>query len=742
MQYFVVSLYQADNLASYHTTVSSGNERRATGAAYPIPIIPEIPSQQQLDDVSQRIIPDMPSGPLDVYRHKSSFNWKKLKYILEGKDSLLLEQKFWTFLQEDPIFRPINGDASLDEIRKITFMRTKRLIEYRRLLTPDASLMDYRAYCVMPRCLGTVDWSAYVKMTLSEMAFRTTLVTIGSERHLPILQQQEENRVVACLVITELSHGSNLKGLQTTATYDPTTQEFVINSPNIEAAKCWVGSLGKHANWGLLYAQLYTPDQKFHGLHVFAIPLRDPKTNRPFPGIIIGDMGPKVGLQGIDNGFMMFHNYRVPHFCLLNKNGDVTLDGKYVSNIKNESQRFSSSLGALSGGRVGIIRICAVNMMKSLAIAVRYAAVRKQFGSKANEEFPVLEYQLQQSRLIPHIAIMYALDTFSKHFFHQFINFNTQVILSRVEDKAETSAEMHAMASAVKPLASWLARDAIQDCREACGGHGYLKISGLGDIRGDHDANMTYEGECNVLLQQTSNYLLQLLKSKRAGEKILSPCGVLDFFNDFGQILKSTLMVFNKDDILPVEITLNAYKWLICYLTQEGDRKFQEQIRAGSDPFTAKNNSQVYYLKTLSLAFGEYIVLLRFYELSHHSSLPTEISTVLRRLCSLYGLYSLEKHLGTLYEGGYISGPNVTKFIRHAILNLCEELKDDAVALVDVFAPPDLVLNSPLGASDGHVYKHLYSAMVHRQGAFDQPSWWKELENFPSQIPAEILSKL
>lgn len=35
--------------------------------------------------------------------------------------------------------------------------------------------------------------------------------------------------------------------------------------------------------------------------------------------------------------------------------------------------------------------------------------------------------------------------------------------------------ELHALSSATKPLCSWIARDAIQDCRESCGGHGYLK---------------------------------------------------------------------------------------------------------------------------------------------------------------------------------------------------------------------------------------------------------------------------
>jgi len=40
---------------------------------------------------------------------------------------------------------------------------------------------------------------------------------------------------------------------------------------------------------------------------------------------------------------------------------------------------------------------------------------------------------------------------------------------------ADLGMEIHALSSATKPLCSWISRDMIQDCRESCGGHGYLK---------------------------------------------------------------------------------------------------------------------------------------------------------------------------------------------------------------------------------------------------------------------------
>lgn len=43
------------------------------------------------------------------------------------------------------------------------------------------------------------------------------------------------------------------------------------------------------------------------------------------------------------------------------------------------------------------------------------------------------------------------------------------------EELSNMGMEIHALSSATKPLCAWASRDAIQDCRESCGGHGYLK---------------------------------------------------------------------------------------------------------------------------------------------------------------------------------------------------------------------------------------------------------------------------
>lgn len=95
----------------------------------------------------------------------------------------------------------------------------------------------------------------------------------------------------------------------------------------------------------------------------------------------------------------MFDQYRIPYESLLNKMGDVREDGTYVTPFKDPNKRHGASLGALSVGRVNITNLATSYLTKAITIAVRYAALRKQFGPDDAEEVPIIEYQLNVSKV-------------------------------------------------------------------------------------------------------------------------------------------------------------------------------------------------------------------------------------------------------------------------------------------------------------------------------------------------------
>ena len=98
--------------------------------------------------------------------------------------------------------------------------------------------------------------------------------------------------------------------------------------------------------------------------------------------------------------------------------------GEYQSPFKDPRKRFGASLGNLSSGRVGIINMANMNLHLAVIIAVRYSAVRKQFGAREpHGELAVLEYQTQQCRLLPYLAAAYLHHHFARSFQEDFLSF-------------------------------------------------------------------------------------------------------------------------------------------------------------------------------------------------------------------------------------------------------------------------------------------------------------------------------
>ncbi|RLU21718.1 hypothetical protein DMN91_006094 [Ooceraea biroi] len=665
------------------------------------------------------LIKDLPKGPLDAYRRRATFDWKSFKLALEGEARVLYQNKLWEIVRTNSVFQRQTG-LTLDQLRRR--VNTQMRVLHENGIDPTQNQHDFS-------CLFQYDGSLIIKIGITYGMVPSTLLALGTEQHYDLLGEFGSGNYTCCFALTEISHGTNAKGIRTTATYDVATKSFIFQTPDFEAAKCWVGGLGKCATHAIVFTRLITPDRIDRGLHAFVVPIRDPDTHLPFPGVTVGDLGEKLALNGIDNGFVMFNNYSVPRKCLLNRTADVTEDGQYIHTIKDERKRFGSSLGALSSGRVTITVMCAQYMSLALTIAIRYCAVRKQFGPTENNELPVIEYQTQQLRILPHLASTYAIKIFSNVFSHIMLEFNQNRLLGDGQSaNAELGVEIHALSSATKALCSWTARDAIQDCRESCGGHGYLQMSRLGDLRAENDANCTYEGENNVLIQQASNWLLSQWINVMNGRPVPSPLGSASFLVNAQQILNKKFNRTTIQDTLLPENLLQDFEWLVCYYLKKTYLCVQDLKSKGMSDFEIRNDSQAFSARTLSLVYGEHALMLYFIRCLQDSKWKANEREVLRKVCSLYGAVTLEKRLGDLYGSGYASpNSNVDNFLRAGIVMLCKDLVNEAVALVDALAPPDFVLNSALGMSDGEVYKHMKEWIFKDKENLERPSWWKEI---------------
>jgi acyl-CoA oxidase len=76
----------------------------------------------------------------------------------------------------------------------------------------------------------------------------------------------------------------------------------------------------------------------------------------------------------------------------------------------------------------------------------------------------------------------------------------------------ELLPEVHATSAGLKAFTTWIAADGIEECRRACGGHGYSKFSALPTLFANYVPAVTFEGDNYVLVQQTARYLIKSLK--------------------------------------------------------------------------------------------------------------------------------------------------------------------------------------------------------------------------------------
>ena len=358
--------------------------------------------------------------------------------------------------------------------------------------------------------LVTADPSLQIKSGVQWGLFGAAVLHLGSEEHRArFLPGIMDLSVPGAFAMTEIGHGSDVASLGTTATYDPATEEFVLNTPFPAATKRYLGNAAVDAKDAVVFAQLITPGEEEgqapinRGVHAFYCHIRDEQGN-PLPGVTIGDDGQKGGLNGVDNGQFTFDSIRIPRTYLLNRYGDVAADGTYTSSIESPGRRFFTMIGTLVQGRVSLTGAALAASKLGLIGAITYGNQRRQFNaSSTTEEEVLMDYQLHQRRLIPRLAT-----TLAASFAHEKLLTKLDDVFSGADDSDQNRQELETLAAAIKPIATWHALDTLQEAREACGGAGFMAENRFTSLRADLDIYVTFEGDNNVLLQLVAKRLL------------------------------------------------------------------------------------------------------------------------------------------------------------------------------------------------------------------------------------------
>ncbi|XP_052307517.1 peroxisomal acyl-coenzyme A oxidase 1-like isoform X2 [Populus trichocarpa] len=590
-------------------------------------------------------------------RSKKQFDVDAMKIVWAGsRQAFEVSDRMARLVASDPAFQKDNrsrlGRKELfkNTLRKATYA-WKRIIEL-RLTEEEAGRLRF---FVDEPAFTDLHWGMFVP------AIKGQGTEEQQQKWLPLAYKMQ---IIGCYAQTELGHGSNVQGLETTATFDPDKDEFVIHSPTLTSSKWWPGGLGKVSTHAVVYARLITNGEE-HGVHGFIVQLRSLDDHMPLPGITIGDIGMKFGngaYNTMDNGVLTFDHVRIPRNQMLMRVFQVTREGKCVqSNVPRQL-----IYGTMVFVRQTIVADASSALSRAVCIATRYSAVRRQFGSQDGVETQVIDYKTQQNRLFPLLASAYAF-----RFVGEWLKWLYTDVTQRLQaNDFSTLPEAHACTAGLKSLTTTATADAIEECRKLCGGHGYLCASGLPELFAVYVPACTYEGDNVVLLLQD---LMQCHCEVQTAEDWLKPSVMLEAFE--------------------------ARSARMCVARAQNLSKFANP----EDGFAELSADLV----EAAVAHCQLIVVSKFFDKLQQDIPGNGVKQQLQNLCYIYALNLLHKHLGDFLSTGCIT-PKQASLANDQLRSLYSQVRPNAIALVDAFNYTDHYLGSVLGRYDGNVYPKLY----------------------------------
>ncbi|KAK6919653.1 Acyl-CoA oxidase/dehydrogenase, middle domain [Dillenia turbinata] len=613
------------------------------------------------------------------------FDTKEMRKLLDAHN---LEDRDWLYglMRQSNLFNPrkLGGrvfvwpdyNQSMEQQREMTMKRIGYMIDrgvFEGWLTAQGPEAKLRKLALM-EVIGIFDHSLSVKLGVHFMLWGGAIQFFGTKRHHDKWLRATENYAVkGCFAMSELGHGSNVRGIETVTTYDSKTEEFVINTPCESAQKYWIGGAANHATHTVVFSQLNI-NGKNQGVHAFIAQIRDLDGNI-CPNIRIADCGHKIGLNGVDNGRIWFDNARIPRENLLNSVADVSPDGQYLSSIKDPDQRFAAFLAPLTSGRVNITVNAVYSAKISLAIAIRYALTRRAFSVAPNEpEMLLLDYPSHQRRLLPLLAKTYAMSFAANYLKFLYVN-----------RTPELNKAIHVVSSAFKAATTWHNMKTLQECREACGGQGLKTENRIGHMKAEYDVQSTFEGDNNVLMQQISKALFGEYIAAKKGNKLFKGLG-LEHLNKSCPVTASQL----------TSSTLRCSQFqtdVFCLRERDLLNRFVAEV--SEHQAQGKNKEYAFILsyqiaQDLGRAFSDRAILQTFTE-AERALTGGPLKEILGHVRSMYALITLEEDSSFL-RYGYLSTDHVAA-VRKEVTKLCSELRSHALALVDSFGIPDAFLS-------------------------------------------------
>ena len=546
----------------------------------------------------------------------------------------------------------------------------------------------------------------YGSLNNSHGIFLQTIAGQGSDEQVRFWVPKILNfEITGAYAQTELGHGSNVRGLMTTAVFDNETDEFVLNTPTLRSIKWWPGALGKASTHCTLYAQLII-DGKEYGLSVFIVQLRD-ENFLPLKGVRVGDLGMKVGDNANDTGFLILENIRVPRDNLLSKYKRVSREGKYEV-VANTDPKVHYT--TMIQTRAMMCNTSAGRLAQASTIAVRYSNVRVQGFVDTNpgvsyqtQEKQVIDHQIQQYRVLKQLATAYALKFTARWMVDQQTNIEGEQV-GTIKDTG-LLRELAANSAGLKSLTSQIATHGAEDLRKTCGGNGYLLNSGIAALTCDYLWQVTAEGDMIILALSTARHITSTINGILNGKKIK---GIFDYLNviepNFNVEKFRPKKISSKNDLYDLNQLLDIFRFRALEKNYSVTKRFNEL-----QSISKMRNEEAWdkcSLELLQATYSHcyYVILLNNINKINEMK-NTTIKQILIDLCVLFCCSLINDN-----NWSDIFNKEECDIVSSAIYEVLPKIRPFSIALTDSFGIPDGVLKSTIGRYDGNVYEALFDA--------------------------------
>ena len=394
-------------------------------------------------------------------------------------------------------------------------------------------------------------------------------------------------------------------------------------------------------------------------------------------------------------------------FTTVDKNGNV-----------QEPPMAQLAYGALVFVRTSIIRESAETCKKALTIATRYCCVRRQFGNalvgedNALEQ-PIMNLTTHKQRLIPLLAVAYAMHftgSETTRIYHELM-----AVLStakpgeaRMRQALEALKECHGTSAGVKAHCTWKTAEIIDQCRQACGGQGYSSYAGLASLYADFVVQCTWEGDNTVLTLQAGRYLMSCYRDRTIKGRRDLPLGVA-YLNELALDARC------KEGDNPVSITTigRAFDQVCANLVSRAATELAQELKKRSKTL---GNAKEAETAAFEATAGARLLAARFHCMAYmfhrfkdalgNLDSKSSLKSVLKLLCTLYGLSCINDHTGPFLQYGFYT-PQHVNIIHSEMSSLLDALRPNVIALTDAFDLTDYTLNSSIGCYDGDVYRRI-----------------------------------